>query len=103
MCPLRYVSLMPFVPASIRLTAAALACGAEMGRPRCGSRCAGSLELRAFECVPLCDFPLGPHRKTAGCGLLAITFVHFPGGYGWVRPGECAVAVGAGGAPRVRA
>jgi hypothetical protein len=31
------------------------------------------------ELVPVCDFPLGLHRETAGCGMLAITFVHFPG------------------------
>jgi hypothetical protein len=31
------------------------------------------------ELVPLCDFPLGLHRETAGYGMLAITFVHFPG------------------------
>ncbi|GAA3032561.1 hypothetical protein GCM10010448_13250 [Streptomyces glomeratus] len=37
------------------------------------------------ERVPLCDFPLGHHRETAGCGILAITFVHFPGRYGTGR------------------
>ncbi|GGX38512.1 hypothetical protein GCM10010515_00910 [Streptomyces fructofermentans] len=30
------------------------------------------------ELVPPCDFPLGLHRETAGCGMVAITFVHFP-------------------------
>ena len=46
------------------------------------------------ECVPPCDFPLGLLRKTAGCGMLAITFVHFRGRGGVRRPcrdvcGEC--------------
>ena len=38
------------------------------------------------ELVPSCDFPLGLHRETAGCGMVAITFVHFPGrrGAGWL-------------------
>ncbi|GAB2778186.1 hypothetical protein GCM10027073_08450 [Streptomyces chlorus] len=46
---------------------------------RFGSRSPGTVRS---ERVPLCDFPLGPHRETAGCGMLAITFVHFPGRFG---------------------
>ena len=62
------------------LVAAPLATG-----PRCGP-CAAWCGTVRGEHVPSCDFPLAVHRETAGCGMLEITFVHFPGPIGCGDP-----------------